>query len=69
MRVGELPGLAGRPKSPGDRDVWDQDLEAQITRLEREGTAAEQRAAAQVSAGARQRLRSLDGQVGRPVTS
>ena len=50
-------------------NVWDQELEAQITRLEREGTAAEQRAAAQVSAGARQRLRSLHGQVGRPVAS
>lgn len=50
-------------------NVWDQDLEAQITRLEREGTAAEQRAAEQVSARARQRLRSLDGQVGRPVAS
>lgn len=50
-------------------NVWDQDLEAQITRLEREGTAAEQRAAAQVSARARQRLRSLDVQVGRPVAS
>ena len=50
-------------------NVWDQAFETQIMRLEQDGSPAEQRAAAQVSAGARQRLRSLDGQVRHPVAS
>jgi hypothetical protein len=50
-------------------NVWDPEFEGQIAHLEREGSAGEQRAAAQVRAGARQRLRSLDGQLGRPVAS
>lgn len=50
-------------------NVWDKSFETQIMRLEQDGSPAEQRAAAQVSAGARQRLRSLDGQVRRRVAS
>jgi len=50
-------------------NVWDEGFESQIMRLERDGSTAEQRAAARVSAGARQRLRSLAGQVRRPLAS
>ncbi len=49
-------------------NLWDPDFEGKIAHLEREGSVAEQRAAAQVRAGACQRLRSLDGQLG-PVAS
>jgi hypothetical protein len=43
-------------------NLWDEGFEAQVTRLEVEGSADERRAATRVAAGARQRLRSLAGQ-------
>lgn len=43
-------------------NLWDQDFEAQVTRLELEGSVQERRAAAELAAGARHRIRSLTGQ-------
>lgn len=50
-------------------NLWDDDFEAQITRLEDAGSAEERRAAARVHAGARQRMHSLEGQARPPVGS
>ncbi len=43
-------------------NLWDEDFEAQVMRLELEGSPEERRAAAKLAAGARQRIRSLAGQ-------
>ena len=43
-------------------NLWDDELEAELRRLAAVGSSGERLAAARVIAGARQRLRSLDGQ-------
>lgn len=39
--------------------LWDEELEAEVTRLEAEGSPEQRRASAQLHAGARNRMRSL----------
>ncbi|MDQ6727488.1 MAG: hypothetical protein M3066_15155 [Actinomycetota bacterium] len=47
-------------------NVWDDELESELRRLEADGSGRERQAAARVIGGARQRLRSLAGQTQPP---